>query len=98
MVAGLQLINFASLGLAADQSAGNIFATNNCARCHATGKTGNSPYPKAPPFRIIARKYVLEDLSEALAEGIFTGHNTMPEFTLSTRQIDDLLAYLNTLK
>lgn len=97
IVAGLLLIN-SSLVYAADQSLGHVFATDNCARCHAIGQTGNSPYAKAPPFRAVARKYPLEDLSEALAEGIVTGHNTMPEFTLSTRQIDDLLAYLDTLK
>jgi cytochrome c len=83
---------------AISQRAGEIFATDNCAQCHAIGKLGFSPYAKAPPFRVVANKYKLEYLQEALAEGILTGHNTMPEFILSPRQIDDLLAYLQTLK
>lgn len=83
---------------AADQIPGEVFVTKNCARCHATGATGDSPYAEAPPFRVVARKYRLEYLQEAFAEGIVTGHNVMPEFVLSTEQIDDLLAYFQTLK
>ena len=35
---------------------------------------------------------------ETLAEGIQTGHPTMPEFQLEPDQIGDLLAYLKTLE
>jgi mono/diheme cytochrome c family protein len=83
---------------AADARAGERFATENCGRCHAIGTVGASPLAKAPPFRIIARRYKLQDLEESLAEGIVTGHNAMPEFTLSPRQIDDLVAHLRRLK
>ena len=83
---------------AADKNNGEIFATDNCARCHAINKTGASPNAKAPPFWQIAGKYELEFLQEALAEGIVTGHNNMPEFILTTKQIDDLLAHFQTLK
>ncbi len=92
------LLMFTSGGSAADQIAGEEFAAQNCSRCHATGATDASPYAKAPPFRVIARKYKLEYLQEALAEGIVTGHNPMPEFILTPVQIDDLLAYFETLK
>jgi cytochrome c len=85
-------------GRASDARAGAAFATENCSRCHATGGTGLSPNRRAPSFRAIARKYKLEDLEESFAEGIMTGHNTMPEFTLSPQQIDDLLAHLRRLK
>ena len=83
---------------AAERSAGAILAENNCARCHAIDKIGLSPNRKAPPFRVISHKYKLEYLQEALAEGIVTGHNMMPEFVLTPKQIDDLLAYFQTLK
>jgi cytochrome c len=33
-----------------------------------------------------------------LAEGITTGHPTMPEFRLDPDQIHDLLSYLKTLE
>ena len=37
-------------------------------------------------------------LAEALAEGIDTGHPTMPMFTLEPDQINDLLSFLKSLK
>jgi len=83
---------------AGDARAGERFAAENCSRCHAIGRTGASPLANVPPFRIIARKYKIEDLEEGFAEGIVTGHNIMPEFTLTPRQIDDLLAHLRRLK
>jgi mono/diheme cytochrome c family protein len=83
---------------AGDARVGERFAAENCSRCHAIGRTGASPLANVPPFRIIARKYKLEDLEEGFAEGIVTGHNIMPEFTLTPRQIDDLLAHLRRLK
>ncbi len=85
-------------GRAADPRAGEVFAVANCSQCHAIGGTGVSPNRKAPSFRAVARKYKLEDLEEGFAEGIVTGHNTMPEFTLTPRQIDDLLAHMRRLK
>ena len=70
----------------------------NCARCHAVGRTGDSPLPIAPPFRTLHTRYPVENLAEALAEGIVTGHSTMPEFRLDPDQIDNLIAYLQTLE
>jgi cytochrome c len=85
-------------GVAGDARAGRAFAERNCAGCHAIGSTGASPNARAPAFRAVARRYKLEDLEEGLAEGIVTGHNAMPEFTLTPRQIDDLLAHLGRLR
>jgi mono/diheme cytochrome c family protein len=45
-----------------------------------------------------AQALPIETLSEALAEGISTGHPTMPAFQLDPDQIGDLLAYLKTLE
>jgi cytochrome c len=78
--------------------AGRGLAQANCARCHAIGRTGGSPFAAAPPFRTIHRRYPVEQLAEALAEGIETGHPAMPEFALSQTQIADLVAYLRTLE
>lgn len=77
---------------------GFTFAQANCAKCHAIGKVGESPLPIAPPFRTLHTRYPVENLAEALAEGIVTGHPTMPEFQLDGAQIDDLLAYLKWLE
>jgi len=80
------------------QQRGKTFALNNCAKCHSIDKVSASPLKIAPPFRSLHKRYPIETLSEALAEGISTGHPTMPEFQLETDQIGDLLAYLKTLE
>lgn len=77
---------------------GLVFARTNCVKCHAIGLSGESPLPIAPPFRTLHTRYPVDNLAEALAEGIVTGHPSMPEFQLDGAQIDDLLAYLKTLE
>ena len=57
-----------------------------------------SPLKIAPPFRTLHKRYPIETLAESLAEGIQTGHPTMPEFQLDPDQIHDLLSYLKTLE
>jgi mono/diheme cytochrome c family protein len=66
--------------------------------CHAVGKTGDSPLALAPPFRTLHDRYPVEDLEESLAEGIVTGHPTMPQFQLDAAQINDFIAYLKSLQ
>jgi cytochrome c len=80
------------------QQRGKTFALNNCGRCHSVDKVSPSPLKIAPPFRILHKRYPIETLGEALAEGISTGHPTMPAFQLDPDQIGDLLAYLKTLE
>lgn len=70
----------------------------NCARCHAIDATSLSPEPKAPPFRDVVTKYEPAALEEALAEGIVTGHEQMPEFTFEPDEVAAIVAYLDTLK
>ncbi|HEV2602138.1 MAG TPA: cytochrome c [Microvirga sp.] len=77
---------------------GETFARTTCAGCHAIGRTGESPLPIAPPFRTLHTRYPVESLAEALAEGIVTGHPTMPEFTLDPAQVNDFVAYLKSLE
>jgi len=77
---------------------GKTFALTNCARCHAIDRASPSPLKIAPPFRTLHTRYPVENLTEALAEGIQTGHPTMPEFRLDPDQIHDLLSYLKTLE
>lgn len=77
---------------------GVIFARTNCARCHSIDKLSESPLKIAPPFRTLHLKYPVSQLQEALAEGIVTGHQNMPEFRLDGGQIADFLAFLKTLE
>ncbi len=96
----LLLISFALPAAAQTGQAerGRVFAEANCASCHAVGRTGVSRLAAAPPFRTLHQRYPVEQLAEALAEGITTGHDAMPEFQLTPAQIDDFLAYLRTLQ
>ena len=69
-----------------------------CSQCHAVGKTGSSPLSAAPPLRDLHRRYPVENLEEALAEGITTGHPEMPRFEFEPDQINDLIAFLKSLE
>ena len=63
---------------AARAKRGRTFAQANCAQCHAIGPVGESPLRIAPPFRTLHERYPVDTLAEALAEGIVTGHPSMP--------------------
>jgi mono/diheme cytochrome c family protein len=77
---------------------GRTFAQANCSNCHSIDKVSPSPLPIAPPFRDLHGRYPVERLEEALAEGIVTGHQNMPEFRLAPDQIGNFIAFLKTLE
>lgn len=83
---------------AASIDAGRDLARTHCARCHGIGRSGESPLEAAPPFRRLHERYPVEQLAEALAEGIVVGHAEMPAFELRPPEIAVLLAYLKTLE
>jgi cytochrome c len=97
-VAICSLIATVAAALEPKEQRGFTFARANCAMCHAVGKIGDSPLPEAPPFRMLHDRYPVEDLQESLAEGIMTGHPTMPQWQLDPGQISDLISYLRTLE
>jgi len=99
IVTGLvQLALLTGSALAAgDPVRGRELATSLCGRCHATGPTGASPLPTAPPFRTLDERYPIESLAEGLAEGLVTGHPAMPEVRLEPEAIADFLAFLEDL-
>lgn len=77
---------------------GGTLVRQNCSPCHAVGRTGASPEPRAPLFRDLHKRYDVQNLEEALAEGIVTGHNAMPAFRFDATQIADIIRYLKTLE
>jgi cytochrome c len=77
---------------------GEALLTTNCARCHAVGRSGVSPHPEAPPFRTLSRKFKIEGLAEALAEGISTGHPDMPEFIFEADEVGAIIQYLESIQ
>lgn len=77
---------------------GLVFVRSHCARCHSVDRVGPSPLKLAPPFRTLHLRYPVESLEESLAEGIVTGHPSMPEFQLDPGQVADVIAYLKSLE
>jgi len=97
LLSGLSPAN-AQSQLAPNAQRGRTLLQANCARCHSINIVGESPLRIAPPFRTLHLRYPVDSLQEALAEGIITGHPTMPEFRFDPGQVDDILAYLKTLE
>lgn len=77
---------------------GQTFVRTHCAQCHAIDRASASPLAAAPAFRSLHKRYPVESLAEALAEGIRTGHPSMPEFKLDPGQIADVIAFLKSLE
>ena len=77
---------------------GEALVKENCSRCHAIGKEGDSPHPPAPPFRTLSKKYPIEDLAESLAEGIVSGHPDMPIFVFGPHDVDAIIDYLQSIQ
>ena len=69
-----------------------------CARCHAIGKTGNSPHRSALPFRTLGRSFDLDQLPRQLERGISSTHPDMPEFKFSEDDALAVRAYLRTIQ
>ena len=86
-----------AVATSSDAARGRQFAESSCARCHAIGAADASPRPDAPPLRTLHRRYPIDSLEEAFAEGIQVGHPDMPQFVLEPRQIRDLLVYLRSI-
>ena len=79
-------------------AAGQQLAERLCARCHAIGADGESPFAAAPPFRIMSAKWPIDSLAEAFAEGIVVGHPDMPEFQFEAEDVGALLDYLESVQ
>jgi len=85
-------------GAADNLKHGEELLQQSCARCHAIGRTGDSPHQAAPPFRTLGQRYPIESLEEALGEGIVSGHPDMPEFKFDADDVGDIIAYLKSIQ
>jgi tetratricopeptide (TPR) repeat protein len=76
---------------------GKALVQENCAKCHAVDVQGKSPNKRAPEFRNLQRGYPILALREPLSRGIARPHDEMPNFLLSDRDVDMIIAYINSL-
>jgi mono/diheme cytochrome c family protein len=81
-----------------DIKLGETLLTRDCARCHAVGRSGDSPNKEAPAFRTLGKRYPIESLEEALGEGIMSGHPDMPEFKFDADGVGAIIAYLKSIQ
>jgi mono/diheme cytochrome c family protein len=76
---------------------GRDIARAYCAGCHAIGRTGTSPDPRAPRFPLIAERYPNGNPAPDLVDGTVIRHPGMPEFRLIEIETDGLVAYLRRI-
>lgn len=97
----LVVLSGAGAAFAAEDEAverGRRIAQVACSDCHAVGPSGVSPRAEAPRFRELGRKYPVESLEEALAEGVVVGHPGMPQVKMTESEIGAFIAYLKTIQ
>ena len=80
------------------ESRGLAFATTHCSGCHAIVAGQVSPNPESPPFETVANMPGLT--SATLDAWLRDSHNFPPkmDFSVAPDEVDDLVAYLVTLK
>ena len=94
-LAGASTASAADMG---DIEQGRILAERICSRCHAVGAEGDSIHADAPPFRELHQRYPVNDLEEALGEGIVTGHPDMPEISFGPDDAAALIDYMISIQ
>ena len=97
-IASLFLVQACAAQTSPDVHRGLVLVQTHCSECHAIDRIGPSPLSSAPPLRDLHNRYPVEHLEEAFAEGILTGHPTMPQFRFEPDQISDLIAFLQSLE
>ena len=80
-----------------DPAAGLRMAATWCANCHRVAPGGPGPSTDAAPaFQAIAR--MPSTTSMALRVFLQTPHASMPDYRLTREELDDVVAYLISLK
>lgn len=81
---------------AGDAAMGKALAEQWCASCHLVAPEQETATTVAPPFETIAERS--PDEIAALAAFLADPHPPMPQMSLTRREIQNLLAYISSLK
>jgi len=80
-----------------DAKRGEDLAKSVCAECHAVEKgQGRSRNGQAPPFQTLARTRGMTPM--AITVALRSSHKEMPNLVLKNEQVDNIIAYLATLR
>ena len=91
VIAALLTLNRAAV--AADVTKGAQLARQWCANCHVINGAGSPTVQQGPPsFRSIGLT------GDQLHTFLTRPHGAMPDFALSRTEIDDVIAYIETLR
>jgi len=88
----------AAQALDPEQQRARAMLENLCGRCHAVGKTGQSPNPLAPPFRRFGEKLYDTDMVQRLQDGLTTIHRDMPTFRFNRHEAAAAVNYLRSIQ
>jgi mono/diheme cytochrome c family protein len=76
---------------------GQAYAKDNCAECHAIDKlTEYSPVRAAPRFERLANTPGMTGM--ALTAWLYSSHKSMPNLIVRDENLDNLVAYIRSLK
>lgn len=89
------LILFTDSAESAEPSNGRKIADAWCISCH-TIPGGNAARDSAPPFELIARNRTFD--RDRLVQILSDPHPPMPKIHLSRQQLDDIIAYIHSLR
>jgi cytochrome c len=84
----------AAPSLAADADAGRAFVLRSCTSCHST-ETATTASDHAPPLSSLAKAN--KERPAWVRGWLMNPHPPMPNINLSRVEIDNIVAYLNTL-
>jgi len=100
LVAAFLLVTLMSQAVGAEtlQQRGEDIARGLCSRCHAIGKSGDSPHPAAPRFRTLDDRTDLGKLARRIREGLLTGHDDMPMFRFDRDDAEAVVAYIRSIQ
>ncbi len=95
MLISLMLAAVAAHPVHADVSKGGQLARQWCASCHVIGDNPGGTVQQGPPsFRTVARSGMSADQLRAF---LSHPHGAMPDLALTRAEIDDLIAYIETV-
>ncbi|MFA5899270.1 MAG: cytochrome c [Hyphomicrobium sp.] len=79
-----------------DKEKGHAYAQQVCAECHAVEKDENLLFADVPSFEQVANS---EGMSpRALGVWLHTSHPNMPDFIIPPDDIDNVVAYIMSLR